>query len=91
MIDSLFAADPSLAWHGESLSTLRAEPAQADGDFTAFVVDHPERPVALACPVAGTIDHRIGKASDPQGRVGLVLHVSLGFRPPSDPLLELAL
>ncbi|MFF7894080.1 hypothetical protein ACFZDI_19705 [Streptomyces sp. NPDC007907] len=41
--------------------------------------------------MAGTIDHRIGKASDPQGRVGLVLHVSLRFRPPPDPLLELAL
>ncbi|MET9757715.1 GNAT family N-acetyltransferase [Streptomyces sp. NPDC006372] len=76
MIDSLFAADPSTAWHGESLPTLRAKLAEPDGDFVAFVVDHPERPGALASLVAGTIDYRIGKPADPQGKVGFVFSVA---------------
>ncbi|MEU2909346.1 GNAT family N-acetyltransferase [Streptomyces massasporeus] len=76
MIDSVFASDPSVAWHGESLPTLRAELGEPDGDFTAFVVDHPERPGALACLVAGTTDYRIGKAGDPQGMVGFVFSVA---------------
>lgn len=76
MIDSVFASDPSVAWHGESLPTLRAELGEPDGDFTAFVVDHPERSGAPACLVAGTIDYRIGKAADPQGMVGFVFGVA---------------
>ncbi|MEU4462346.1 GNAT family N-acetyltransferase [Streptomyces sp. NPDC024017] len=76
MIDSVFASDPSVAWHGESLPTLRAELGEPDGDFAAFVVDHPERPGALACLVAGTIDYRIGTASDPRGMVGFVFSVA---------------
>ncbi|WMD08500.1 MULTISPECIES: hypothetical protein [unclassified Streptomyces] len=63
MIDSVFASDPSVARHGESLPTPRAEPGEPDGDFTAFVVDRPERPGATACVVAGAIDHRVGKAA----------------------------
>jgi GNAT superfamily N-acetyltransferase len=76
MTDSVFASDPSVAWHGESLPTLRAELGEPDGDFAAFVVDHPERPGALACLVAGTIDNRIGTASDPRGMVGFVFSVA---------------
>lgn len=76
MIDSVFASDPSVARHGESLPTLRAELGEPDGDFAAFVVDHPERPGALACLVVGTIDYRIGTASDPRGMVGFVFSVA---------------
>lgn len=76
MIDSVFASDPSIAWHGESLPTLRAELGDPGGDFTAFVVDHPKRPGAPACVVAGTIDYRIGRAGDPQGMVGFVFSVA---------------
>ncbi|MGA5900067.1 GNAT family N-acetyltransferase [Streptomyces venetus] len=76
MIDSLFAADPSTAWHGESLPTLKSKLGEPDGDFAAFVVDHPERPGALACLVAGTIDYRIGRAADPWGKVGFVFSVA---------------
>ncbi|MFE6195153.1 GNAT family N-acetyltransferase [Streptomyces sp. NPDC057838] len=76
MIDALFPADPSVGWHEESLPTLRAELADEDGDFAAFVVDHPERPGALASLVAGTIDYRIGRAGDPRGRVGFVFSVA---------------
>ncbi|MEU0170116.1 GNAT family N-acetyltransferase [Streptomyces iakyrus] len=76
MIDAVFASDPSVAWHGESLPTLRAKLGDPEGDFTAFVVDHPERPGTLACLVAGTIDYRIGKAGDPQGMVGFVFSVA---------------
>ncbi|GGW30332.1 GNAT family N-acetyltransferase [Streptomyces caelestis] len=75
MIDSLFG-DPATAWHGESLPTLKARLAEADGKFAAFVVDHPERPGTLASLVAGTIDYRIGKSGDPQGMVGFVFSVA---------------
>ncbi|MFD6170413.1 GNAT family N-acetyltransferase [Streptomyces coeruleorubidus] len=75
MIDSLFG-DPATAWHGESLPTLKAKLGASAGDFTAFVVDHPERPGTLASLVAGTIDYRIGKSGDPQGMVGFVFSVA---------------
>ncbi|MFI6372283.1 GNAT family N-acetyltransferase [Streptomyces sp. NPDC050546] len=76
MIDSLFASDPSTRWHGESLPTLKTKLGESGGDFVAFVVDHPERPGALASLVAGTIDYRIGKSGDPQGKVGFVFSVA---------------
>ncbi|MET9388851.1 GNAT family N-acetyltransferase [Streptomyces sp. NPDC006624] len=76
MIDALFATDRSAAWHGESLPTLRARLGEGDGDFAAFVVDHPERPGALASLAAGTIDYRIGGAGDPRGLVGFVFSVA---------------
>ncbi|MFF9805691.1 GNAT family N-acetyltransferase [Streptomyces coeruleorubidus] len=75
MIDSLFG-DPATAWHGESLPTLKAKLGESGRDFTAFVVDHPERPGTLASLVAGTIDYRIGKSGDPQGMVGFVFSVA---------------
>ncbi|MER7400917.1 GNAT family N-acetyltransferase [Streptomyces sp. NPDC000070] len=75
MIDSLFG-DPATAWHGESLPTLKAKLGASDGDFAAFVVDHPERPGTLASLVAGTIDYRIGKSGDPRGMVGFVFSVA---------------
>ncbi|MEG8275626.1 GNAT family N-acetyltransferase [Streptomyces sp. AHA2] len=76
MIDSLFSGDPSTGWHETSLPTLRARLGDEEGDFAAFVVDHPERAGALASLVAGTIDYRIGKAGDPQGLVGFVFSVA---------------
>ncbi|MFF5492619.1 GNAT family N-acetyltransferase [Streptomyces aquilus] len=76
MIDSMAGADPSTAWHTESLPVLRARLAEADGDFAAFVVDHPERPGALAALVCGTVDYRIGKAGNPHGVVGYVFSVA---------------
>ncbi|GHC60269.1 GNAT family N-acetyltransferase [Streptomyces violaceochromogenes] len=76
MIDAVFASGSSFAWHGESLPTLRARLGETDGDFMAFVVDHPERPGALASLVAGTIDYRIGKPGDPHGMVGFVFSVA---------------
>lgn len=75
MIDSLFG-DAATAWQGESLPTLKAKLGEPDGDFTAFVVDHPERPGTLASLVAGTLDYRIGKSGDPQGMVGFVFSVA---------------
>ncbi|MFF8937483.1 GNAT family N-acetyltransferase [Streptomyces paradoxus] len=76
VIDAVFASDPSVAWHGESLPGLRARLGEPDGDFAAFVVDHPERPGVLASLVAGTIDYRIGKPGDPHGMVGFVFSVA---------------
>ncbi|MGX4692427.1 GNAT family N-acetyltransferase [Streptomyces sp. JNUCC 63] len=76
MIDSVPGADTSTDWQAESLSTLRARLTEPDGDFAAFVVDHPERPGALAALVAGTLEYRIGRAGNPHGRVGYVFSVA---------------
>ncbi|MEV5876028.1 GNAT family N-acetyltransferase [Streptomyces sp. NPDC052101] len=78
MIDALWSGGGGgpTDWHAESLPTLRERLAEADGDFVAFVVDHPDRPGALAALVAGTLDYRIGKAGNPQGRVGHVFSVA---------------
>jgi GNAT superfamily N-acetyltransferase len=76
MIDSVFAADASTAWHSASLPVLRARLAEPDGDFAAFVVEHPERPGALGALAAGTEEYRIGRAGNPQGRVGHVFSVA---------------
>lgn len=76
MIDSVFATEPSTAWHAESLPTVRRRLADHDGNFAAFVVDHPDRPDALAALVAGTIDYRIGRAGNPHGAIGYVFSVA---------------
>jgi GNAT superfamily N-acetyltransferase len=76
MIDSMFTADTSTGWHKESLPTVRERLADPDGGFAAFVVDHPERPGALAALVAGTVEYRIGRAGNPHGRVGHVFSVA---------------
>ncbi|NEB02524.1 GNAT family N-acetyltransferase [Streptomyces sp. SID13726] len=76
MIDSLPGGDPSRAWHTEALPALRERLGEADGDFAAFVVDHPDRPGALGALVVGTIDYRIGKAGSPLGRSGYVFSVA---------------
>ncbi|MFF4346460.1 GNAT family N-acetyltransferase [Streptomyces sp. NPDC001530] len=76
MIDSVFAADGSTEWHAQSLPTIRRKLADPDGNFVAFVVDHPDRPDALAALVAGTIEYRIGRAGNPHGAVGHVFSVA---------------
>ncbi|WP_328746954.1 GNAT family N-acetyltransferase [Streptomyces sp. NBC_00285] len=76
MIDALPGGDVSTAWHTEALPSLCERLGDADGDFAAFVVDHPERPGALAALVAGTVDYRIGKASSPHGLSGYVFSVA---------------
>ncbi len=81
MIDSLLPGAPPAGlgaadWHADSLPVLTARLAEPDGDFGAFVVDHPERPGALAALVAGTVEYRIGRAGNPEGRVGHVFSVA---------------
>ncbi|MDG9721203.1 MULTISPECIES: GNAT family N-acetyltransferase [unclassified Streptomyces] len=76
MIDSVARSDPSTEWHAESLPVLRGRLADPDGTFAAFVVDHPERPGALAALVAGTLDYRIGGARNPLGVDGYVFSVA---------------
>ncbi|KPI03213.1 GCN5-related N-acetyltransferase [Actinobacteria bacterium OK074] len=78
MIDAMFekGAEGDTAWHAESLPTVRARLADGDGDFVAYVVDHPSRPGALAALVAGTVEYRIGRAGNPRGRVGHVFSVA---------------
>lgn len=76
MIDSMAGADPSTRWHAESLPVLKGRLADPDGDFAAFVVDHPGRPGALAALAVGTLEYRIGRADNPHGRVGYVFSVA---------------
>ncbi|MFD4956431.1 GNAT family N-acetyltransferase [Streptomyces sp. NPDC058451] len=76
MIDSVHGTDPSTDWHVESLPVLKVRLAEQDGDFAAFVVDHPEQPGALASLAAGTLEYRIGRADNPRGRVGYVFSVA---------------
>ncbi|MCW7945864.1 acetyltransferase [Streptomyces hygroscopicus] len=76
MIDSVFSADSSTQWHTESLPTVSRRLGDPDGGFAAFVIDHPERPGALAALVAGTIEYRIGRSGNPHGRVGHVFSVA---------------
>ncbi|MGW1747970.1 GNAT family N-acetyltransferase [Streptomyces sp. NPDC002092] len=76
MIDALPGSDPATDWHAQSLPGLRERLGETEGNFAAFVVDHPERPGALAALVAGTVDYRIGKAGDPHGAVGYVFSVA---------------
>ncbi|WP_328771947.1 GNAT family N-acetyltransferase [Streptomyces sp. NBC_00286] len=76
MIDSVHATDSSTEWQAESLPTLRARLADAEGEFAAFVVDHPSRLGALAALAVGTIEYRIGRAGNPHGAVGYVFSVA---------------
>lgn len=76
MLDSVFTTDGSTLWHADSLPTIRGRLARPDGDFAAFVVDHPGRPDALAALVAGTIEYRIGRPGNPHGAVGHVFSVA---------------
>lgn len=76
MIDALAGGSGATSWHGESLPALRERLGAADGDFAAFVVDDPHAPGRLAALVAGTVDYRIGKEGDPDGRVGFVFSVA---------------
>ncbi|MFJ8729902.1 GNAT family N-acetyltransferase [Streptomyces bauhiniae] len=76
MIDSLSGGGDAGTWHEESLPTLRARLADAEGTFAAFVVDHPERPGALAALAAGTVEYRIGRETNPHGTIGFVFSVA---------------
>ncbi|MEU1044503.1 GNAT family N-acetyltransferase [Streptomyces sp. NPDC005897] len=76
MIDSM---NPGAAteWQAESLPALRTRLADPDGSFAAFVVDHPERPDALAALVVGTLEYRIGGPDRPaNGLIGYVFSVA---------------
>ncbi|MEV0258498.1 GNAT family N-acetyltransferase [Streptomyces sp. NPDC050732] len=85
MFDSVFAArsgsgsdtGPSdTSWHAESVPIVRRRLGEPEGNFAAFVVDHPERPGGLAALVVGTVEYRIGRADNPHGRVGQVFSVA---------------
>ncbi|MFC8417128.1 GNAT family N-acetyltransferase [Streptomyces coelicoflavus] len=74
--------DASTDWQAESLPGLRSRLADPDGNFAAFVVDHPDRPDrpdrpdALAALVAGTLEYRIGGPNRPGGLLGYVFSVA---------------
>ncbi|MFG2315021.1 MULTISPECIES: GNAT family N-acetyltransferase [Streptomyces] len=75
MIDSVHPG-ASTEWQAESLSALRSRLADPEGSFAAFVVDHPERPDALAALVVGTLEYRIGGPGRPGGLLGYVFSVA---------------
>ncbi len=76
MIDSMASGPSPTDWHADSLPFLRARLADPAGTFAAFVVDHPDRPDALAALVAGTLEYRIGRAGNPHGLIGYVFSVA---------------
>ncbi|MGX1883875.1 GNAT family N-acetyltransferase [Streptomyces sp. NPDC055287] len=76
MIDSVHTSDTSTDWHAESLPTVRRKLAEQDGDFAAFVVDHPGRPGTLAALAAGTVEYRIGRSGNPHGAIGYLFSVA---------------
>ncbi|WP_125263434.1 GNAT family N-acetyltransferase [Streptomyces alboflavus] len=82
MIDSVLTLDGTLPaasvndWHAESIPTVRERLADPDGNFAAFVVDHPERSGALAALAVGTLEYRIGRAGNPHGVAGYVFSVA---------------
>ncbi|MFK4064415.1 GNAT family N-acetyltransferase [Streptomyces sp. NPDC029674] len=85
MIDSVFTdrsgsgSDTSgsdTSWHAESVPTVRRRLGETDGNFVAFVVDHPERLGGLAALAVGTLEYRIGRAGNPHGRAGQVFSVA---------------
>ncbi len=76
MLDAVHPGSPS-DWQSASLPALRARLAAPDGDFAAYVVDHPERPGALAALVVGTLEYRIGGPDrPPSGVIGYVFSVA---------------
>ncbi|WP_395571570.1 GNAT family N-acetyltransferase [Streptomyces sp. BK79] len=76
MIDSVRPASPT-AWQAAALPALRTRLADPDGEFAAFVVDHPDRPGALAALVVGTLEYRIGgPGKPPDGLIGYVFSVA---------------
>ncbi|MGA4842241.1 GNAT family N-acetyltransferase [Streptomyces sp. G45] len=80
MLDSVFSLDPATRsatdWQAASARTLRPRLADPEGDFAAFVVDHPQRPGALAATAVGTLEYRIGRAGNPHGVAGYVFSVA---------------
>ncbi|MEU6103800.1 GNAT family N-acetyltransferase [Streptomyces flaveolus] len=76
MIDAMSPGSPT-DWQDGSLPALRKRLADPDGDFAAFVVDHPDRAGALAALVAGTLEYRIGgPGRAPDGLTGYVFSVA---------------
>lgn len=71
-------------WQGTAEQMLRkrlAEPADT-GSLTAFVVDRPGEPGALAACAVGVIEQRLGAPDNPAGESGYVFNVATepGFR-----------
>ncbi|GAA3853020.1 GNAT family N-acetyltransferase [Streptomyces lacrimifluminis] len=76
LIDSMAGANTDTGWQSASSSTVTARLADPAETFAAFVVDHPERPGALAALAVGTVEYRIGRAGNPHGRIGYVFSVA---------------
>ncbi|MFC7010670.1 GNAT family N-acetyltransferase [Streptomyces viridiviolaceus] len=76
MLDAMGRTSASTDWHAQSLPVLRTRLADPEGDFAAFVAEHPERPPALGALVAGTLEYRIGRDGNPHGLVGYVFSVA---------------
>ncbi|MEJ3745200.1 GNAT family N-acetyltransferase [Actinomycetes bacterium KLBMP 9797] len=63
-------------WRAAAAETLRARLAAPDPALAAFVVDHPDRPGALASCAVGVVDYRIGGPGNPAGEAGYILSVA---------------
>ncbi len=78
MLDSLRApGDPAPTdWQAAALPGLRGRLASPDGDFAAFVTEHPAGDGHLGSLAVGTVDYRIGGPGDPLGARGHVFSVA---------------
>jgi GNAT superfamily N-acetyltransferase len=61
-------------WREPALQMLRKRLAETSPTLTAFVVGRPDGTGLAAC-VVGSVEHRLGNASNPTGRVGYVFNV----------------
>jgi ribosomal protein S18 acetylase RimI-like enzyme len=63
-------------WLANAEERLRKWLSDPDGAVTAFVVDWPDRPAALAACAVGAIDLRLASPDGPSGEVGYVFNVA---------------
>ncbi|MFD3513997.1 GNAT family N-acetyltransferase [Streptomyces sp. NPDC058657] len=75
MLEALGHGAEDTAWHSASLPGLRKRLADPDGDFAAFVAEHPSSTGRLGTMAAGTVDYRIGNPGAPLGNRGHVFGV----------------
>ncbi|MFJ2741176.1 GNAT family N-acetyltransferase [Streptomyces sp. NPDC087440] len=77
MLDSMSGDEPAPRdWQAGALPGLRKRLSLPDGDFAAFVTEHPDGSGRLGSLAVGTIDYRIGGPGDPTGGRGHVFSVA---------------
>ncbi|CAM5369185.1 N-acetyltransferase [Streptomyces spiroverticillatus] len=77
MLDSMREGEGAPTdWQAGALPGLRKRLAAPDGDFAAFVTEHPAGDGRLASLAVGAVDYRIGGPGEPLGERGHVFSVA---------------